>query len=57
MQDALLAGGGECERTLGRGDGLIIRPSIAEVDGQKARDLAEAPWSSRAAARASASRR
>ena len=44
VQDALLTGCRERERALGRSDGLVIRPDIAKVGGEKTRDGSQAPW-------------
>jgi hypothetical protein len=41
LQDDIPAGRGEREGTLGGGDGLVIRTHIAEMDGQKTRDLSQ----------------
>ena len=41
VQDDLPAGRGEREGALGGGDGLVIRASVVEMEGQKARDLSQ----------------
>jgi hypothetical protein len=41
LQDDIPAGRGDCEGALGGGDGLVIRASVVEMEGQKARDLSQ----------------
>ena len=57
MQDDIPAGRGEREGTLGGGDGLVIRAHDVEMERQKDETCPSRRGSSRAAARASASRR
>ena len=41
VQDDVPVGCSEREGTLGGGDGLVIRTHVAEMDGQKARDVSQ----------------
>ena len=55
VQDPVPAGCGERQGALAGGDGLIILAPVAELKGQKDRDLSSRRGSSRVTARASAS--